>query len=143
MKRPPGRVGYGFAQGLGYGLAFLLVVADVPAAGANLGRMMVADVAYAQVWMAAQEAVRDYPLERLTDGEIVTGWRDRPARTAETGFRRVAERVTLRVQPFEPRITRITVLVEVRGWRDSESQPIEDDGEAAHQILERVRAALR
>jgi hypothetical protein len=54
--------------------------------------MAVADAPYARVWAAAQEAVRDYPIERVIEGEIVTGWRDRPARIDEAGFRRVAER---------------------------------------------------
>jgi hypothetical protein len=35
-------------------------------------RMVVADLPYARVWAAAQDAVRDYPLERVADGEIVT-----------------------------------------------------------------------
>jgi hypothetical protein len=48
------------------------------------------------------------------------------------------------VQPFEERITRITVLVEVRGWRDDADEvPLADDGGVAHQVLERVRASLR
>ena len=127
---------------LGCVLGLLLVVTS-PAAD-DRWRMVVADAPYARVWAAAQEAVRDYPIERVIEGEIVTGWRDRPARIDEAGFRRVAERVTLRVQPFEERITRITVLVEVRGWRDdADGVPLADDGVVAHQVLERVRESLR
>jgi hypothetical protein len=83
-------------------------------------RMVVADLPYARVWAAAQDAVRDCPLERVADGEIVTGWRDRPARAEEGTFERVAERVQLRVEAFGERITRITATVEVRGWRDGQ-----------------------
>jgi uncharacterized lipoprotein len=124
------------------GLA-LLLVADTLASAADPLRMVVADAPYARVWAAAQEALRDYPIERLGDGEIVTGWRDRVARVDKAGFRRVAERVTLRVQAFEARITRLTVVVDVRGWRPGDPVPFDEGGCPAHEVLERVRAALR
>jgi hypothetical protein len=68
---------------------------------------------YACVWAAAQEAVRDYPVERIADGEIVTGWRERPARVEEPGFERVAERVRLEVERFGEGITQVAATVEV------------------------------
>ncbi len=101
-----------------------------------------ADVPYARVWAVAQEAVRDYPLERIADGEIVTGWRERSARADEGNFERVAERVQLRVEAFGERITRITATVEVRGWRDGGWVMIEETGPVARDLLARIRMTL-
>jgi hypothetical protein len=124
-----------------YALTLVVFADRVPSAAEPL-RMVVADAPYTRVWAAAQDALRDYPIERLVDGEIVTGWRNRPARVEEAGFQRVAERVTLRVQAFEERITRITVVAEVKGWRDGDSVLLEGGEWAAHDVLERVRASL-
>jgi hypothetical protein len=120
----------------------LLWLAGVAAAGPDPLRMVVADVPYARVWAAAQEAVREYPLERAADGEIVTGWRERPPSAEEPGFERVTERVTLRVEAFAEGITRITPAVELQGWRDGRWVAIEEVGPATRAVLARIRAAL-
>jgi hypothetical protein len=120
----------------------LLLLVRVAGADAGPVRMVVADVPYARVWAAAQEAVREYPIERVADGEIVTGWRDRAPRPEEPGFERVTERVTLRVEEFGERITRITAAVELRGWQAGHSVMIEDPGPATRDLLARIRAAL-
>jgi hypothetical protein len=101
--------------------------------------MVVADMPYARVWAAAQEAVRDYPLERMVDGEIVTGWRERPARVEEPGFERVSERARLEVETFG---TRVTAMVEARGWRDGGWAMIADTASATRDLLARIRAML-
>jgi hypothetical protein len=124
-------------------LAFVLVLATPAAADPALLRMVVADIPYVRVWAAAQEAVRDYPLERMADGEIVTGWRDRPARVEEQDFERVAERVRLEVEPFGDRITRITATVETRGWQDGGWVTIADAAPVTRDLLARIRAKLR
>jgi hypothetical protein len=121
----------------------LLVVGQTLPSRAEPLHMVVADVPYARVWIAARQAVRDYPIERLADGEIVTGWLERAPRSEEAGFPRVSERVTLRLQPFEARITRITVVGEVKGWRNGAPVVIEGGDWAAYAVLERVRASLR
>ncbi len=105
-------------------------------------RMVVADVPYARVWAAAQEAIKEYPIERAADGEIVTGWRERPPNAEERGFERVTERITLRVEAFGERIARIAPLIELRGWRDSRWVTIEDVDLATRELLARIRAAL-
>jgi hypothetical protein len=124
-------------------LAFAVVLL-VRGAGADAGpeRMVVADVPYATVWAAAQAALREYPTERAADGEIVTGWRDRPPRAEEVGFERVSERITVRVEAFAERITRVTVTAELRGWRNGQWVMIEDVGAARREVLARIRAAL-
>ena len=63
-------------------------------------RMIVADLPYPRVWTCRPGSRSRLPLERVADGEIVTGWRDRPARAEEGTFERVAERVQLRVEAF-------------------------------------------
>lgn len=102
-------------------------------------RMVVADLPYARVWAAAVRAVEGYPVERAEAGVIVTGWRERPARQEEPGFERVAEQVTLRVEAFSDRITRVTVGVEARGFRDGQWVPISETEELARAILARLR----
>jgi hypothetical protein len=121
--------------------AILLLVRGV-AADTGPERMVVADVPYATVWAAAQQALREYPIERVANGEIVTGWRERPPTAEERGFERVTERVTLRVEAFGERITRITPIIELQGWREGRWTGIEDVGPATRAVLARIRAAL-
>jgi hypothetical protein len=104
--------------------------------------MVVADVPYPRVWAAALEAVRDFPIERMAEGEIMTGWRDRPARPEEQGFERVSDRVHLRVEAFGERITRVTATSEVRGWRDGRWVDAGPTGVLERDVLARIRAAL-
>lgn len=49
-------------------LTLVLTLGGALAADPSPPRLIVADVPYARVWAAAQEAVRDYPLERIADG---------------------------------------------------------------------------
>jgi uncharacterized lipoprotein len=123
-------------------LTLVLTLGGTVAADSSPLRLVVADVPYARVWAVAQEAVRDYPLERIADGEIVTGWRERPARADEGNFERVAERVQLRVEAFGERITRITATAEVRGWREGGWVMIEATGAVARDLLARIRMTL-
>lgn len=104
-------------------------------------RMIVADLPYARVWEAAVKAVEGYPVERAADGVIVTGWRERPPREGEAAFERVTERVTLRVEPVSERVTRVTVEVEARGWREGAWVGIPDTDETERAVLARLRDA--
>jgi hypothetical protein len=104
-------------------------------------RMVVADLPYARVWDAAVRAVRDYPAGRAADGVIETGWLERSPRESEVGFSHVMERATVRVEPFAERITRVTVEVEARGWRDGQWVPIPDTAARERALLDRVREA--
>lgn len=117
--------------------AWLLAVAGLASAGTT--RMVVADVPYARVWAAALQAMREYPLERAADGLIRTGWRERPPRGDEPGFARVEERATVWVEAFAERITRVSVSVEARGWRDGRWVPITDTTAVENAILDRLR----
>ncbi|MGH7321753.1 MAG: hypothetical protein ACRELA_19300 [Candidatus Rokuibacteriota bacterium] len=110
------------------------------AADAGMMRMVVADVPYAHVWDAAQRALADYPIERAMEGLIVTGWRERRPR-ADEAFQRMTERLTVRVEPFADRITRITVEVEARGWRDDGWVAVQGTETTAREVLARIRAA--
>jgi hypothetical protein len=129
-------------RGVILSLGFVLVLGSSVVANPGPLHMVVADLPYTRVWAAAREAVRDYPLEQVADGEIVTGWRDRPARAEEGTFERVAERVQLRVEAFGERITRITVTVEARGWRDGQWMISEASEPGARDVLARIRTAL-
>jgi hypothetical protein len=120
----------------------LIWLIGMAAADSDPLRLVVADVPYATVWAAAQHALRDYPVERAADGEIVTGWRERPPTAEERGVERVTERVTLRVEAFGERITRITPIIELQGWREGRWAAIEDVGPATRALLARIRAAL-
>ena len=104
-------------------------------------RMVVADLPYARVWDAALRAVLDYPAGRAADGLIETGWLERSPGEGEAGFSAVMERATVRVEPFAERITRVTVEIEARGWRDGQWVAIPDTGARERAILDRVRDA--
>jgi hypothetical protein len=117
--------------------ALLLAAAGVTEAAAM--RMVVADVPYARVWAAAVRAVDDYPPERAADGLIQTGWRERAPRADEAGVSRVEERATVWVEAFGETITRVSVSVETRGWRDGRWVPIPATAASENAILDRVR----
>ena len=104
-------------------------------------RMIVADLPYARVWEAAVVAVEGYPVERAADGVIVTGWRERPPRDGESAFERVAERVTLRVERVSDLVTRVTVEVEARGWREGAWIGILETEATERAVLAKVRDA--
>jgi hypothetical protein len=123
-------------------LGLALMWAGTVAVNAGPVRMVVADAPYARVWAAALEAVRDFPIERIAEGDIMTGWRDRPARAEEQGFERVAERVRLEVEAFGDRITRITATAEARGWRDGGWVSVGEAAPLARDVLARIRASL-
>jgi len=120
-------------------VGLLLGLAGASEAGTM--RMVVADLPYARVWDAAVRAVRDYPTGRTADGLIETGWLERSPREGEGGFSAVMERVTVRVEPFAEQITRVTVDVEARGWRDGQWVAIPDTAARERTILDRVREA--
>lgn len=135
MRRSFHRATVGLATG------WLVLLAAGAASGAGMQRMVVADLPYDRVLAAAVRALDGYPIERLADGLIVTGWRARALRAEEAGFEGIEERVTLRVEPFGERITRVTVEVEARGRRGGVMTPIVDTQGVAREILARVREA--
>lgn len=104
-------------------------------------RMVVADLPYERVWDAAMRAVEGYPVERAADGVIVTTRIERSPRAEEGGFERVAERITVRVEAFGERITRVTVEVDAEGWRGGSWVRIPDTDVTGRAILARLRAA--
>ncbi|HEV8676825.1 MAG TPA: hypothetical protein VGX21_22545 [Methylomirabilota bacterium] len=122
-------------------LGLMLCLAVGGEGEAGVIHMVVADLPYPRVWEAAVRAVAGYPVERAADGVIVTGWRERPPAAGEGGFGRVQERVTLRVEPFADRITRVTAEAEARGWRDGQWVTIADTDAIARDVLARLRDA--
>jgi hypothetical protein len=109
--------------------------------GGGTVRMVVADLPYARVWSAATFALAGYPVERAADAIIQTGWAERPPGEGPAGVERVQERVTVRVEPFAERITRVSVSVEARGWRDGQWVPLADTRAREHAILDLIRDA--
>jgi hypothetical protein len=124
-------------------MALALVWVGVATANPDPVRMVVADMPYARAWAAALAGVHDYPIERIAEGEIMTGWQERPAKAGEEGFERVAERIHLQVEAFADHITRITTSAELRGWRDGGWVSLEDRGSLERNVLARIRTALR
>jgi hypothetical protein len=122
-------------------LVGMLWLAAAGGAAPGTMRMVVADLPYDRVWAAAVAAVGDYPLERAGDGVIQTGWRERPPRPEEPGLGRVEERATVQVEAFAERITRVTVHVEARGWREGAWVPLAGTAASASAILDRFRDA--
>ena len=125
----------------GWPLVGMVWLAAAGVAGSGTMRMVVADLPYERVWAAAVAAVADYPLEQAGGGLIQTGWRERPPRPEEPGFGRVEERATVQVEAFAERVTRVTVRVEARGWRDGAWVPLAGGPASANAILDRLRDA--
>jgi hypothetical protein len=122
-------------------LALALALGSVASVEAATVHMVVADLPYARVWSAANAALAGYPVERAADGVIQTGWTERPPGEGPGGVARVQERVTVRVEPFGERITRVTVSVEARGWRDGQWTPLVDTRAREDAILDLIRDA--
>ena len=120
---------------LAAGMALVLIAG----AEARTMRMVVADLPYVRVWDGAVRALAAYPIERAADGVVATGWRERDPRADETGWSRVRERVTLRVEPMGERITRVTVEVEAQGRRNGDWVALEDTEGLARDVLARLR----
>lgn len=121
--------------------SLILLLAVTAMAEGGIARMVVADRPYERVWDAALRSVEGYPLERAVEGVVVTGWRERPAGPGEASFERVRERVTLRVEAFAERITRVTAEAEARGFRQEAWVAIPDATPIAQAALARLRAA--
>jgi hypothetical protein len=118
----------------------LLLTATVARGGmASLG---VIDLPYARVWEAGLRAVEDYPLERAADGRIATGWLERAPTADEAGFQRVVERVTLLIERMADQVTRVTAVVEARGWRAGEWVLLPNTDDRAEVVLDRVARRL-
>jgi hypothetical protein len=126
---------------LGLTLGWWALLGADGAPGSGMVRMVVADLPYDRVLAGALRALDGYPIERLADGVIVTGWRPRAPRAEEAGFEGIEERVRLTVEPFGERITRVTVEVEARGRRGGVMAPIADTRGSAREILARIREA--
>ncbi len=104
-------------------------------------RLLVIDLPYQRVWDAALRAVAEYGVTRAGDGVIETGRVERAARPDESGLERVAERLTVRVQPVADLVTRVTVEVQAEGLRGGRWEPLPGDGATAAAVLARIRAA--
>jgi uncharacterized lipoprotein len=120
--------------------SLLLALAGTVEAG--MARMVVADLPYAPVWHAVVRAVCDYPVERAADGLVRTDWLERAPREGESGFVRIRERATVRVEASGERITRVTVEIEAAGWRDDRWVPIAASEASERAILARIREVL-
>jgi hypothetical protein len=126
---------------LGLAAGWLVLLGAGAGSGSGMARMVVADLPYDRVLSAAVRALDGYPIERHAAGVIVTGWRARPARADEPGFEGIEERVTLTVERFGERITRVTAEVEARGRRGAVVAPIPDTRGMAREILAKIREA--
>ncbi|PYM65645.1 MAG: hypothetical protein DMD79_04380 [Candidatus Rokuibacteriota bacterium] len=140
----------GWSPVLGAAAILLLGVSGSRAAAAQTGtpplvaqapRLVVLDLPYEKVWANTLRALDQYPIERTADGVVVIRRVERAPRAEESGFDRVAERITVRVDGFGPGSTRIAVEVLAEGRRDGKWLPIADTEATARAVLDRVRAA--
>jgi hypothetical protein len=117
------------------------LVATAGTARADGPRLLVMDVPYERVWERVLRALEDRPVARAADGVIETARVERPPRADEAGVDRVAERVTVHVEPVAPLVTRITVDARREGLRAGRWEPLPDGEAAARAVLDRIRAA--
>jgi len=131
----------GLLAGVGGAAAMGPTPAPPAPLAAQAPRLVVLDLPYDRVWANTLRALVDYPIERAADGVIVTRRVERAPRPDEAAFDRVAERVTVRLDDFGPRSTRIAVEVLAEGHRAGAWVPIADTEATARAVLDRVRAA--
>jgi hypothetical protein len=105
-------------------------------------RLLVVDLSYARVREAARHALAAYPLARDSGGVIESARVERVPRPEEPGVDRVAERITVRVDPVGARITRVTVTVETEVLRRGRWQPGDGSGATVRAVLDRIRAGI-
>jgi hypothetical protein len=122
-------------------LTVLGVVAASPALAEQ--RLVVADRPTPEVREAALRALHGFPLDTASAGLIRTGWRERPApgEGARSGL--VEERVTVHIEPFADRVTRVRVEVEVREIAAGSGVVLPDREAIARAVLDALREALR
>jgi hypothetical protein len=123
-------------------LAVLLLGTTVIAGGGGGSRLLVMDLPYARVWEGVLRAFAGQPLERAGDGVVETGRVERAPRPDEPGIERVAERVTVRVEPVGSLVTRVSVEVQAEGLRGGRWEPLPDGEATARAVLAEIRAAL-
>jgi hypothetical protein len=126
-------------RALGIAAGLLLTASFAQSGVASLG---VIDLPYARVWEAGLRAVEGYPIERAADGRIVTGWLERAPTGDEARFTRIAERVTLLIERMADQVTRVTAVVEVRGFRAGEWVLVPNTDARAEAILDRLSRRL-
>jgi hypothetical protein len=119
-----------------------LVLGAAMTGQAAMPRLLVMDLPYARVWDGAVRALAGYPLARAADGIIDTGRMERSPRADEPGVERVAERVTVRVEPMADKITRITVTGEAEALRSGRWDAVEVSPATLRTILDRIRASV-
>jgi hypothetical protein len=103
---------------------------------------MIMDMPYARVWDGAVHALAGYSITRAADGVIETARAERAPRPDETGAERVAERLTVRVQPVGERIVRVTVTVAAEALRNGRWEAVDPSPGTAREVLDRIRAGL-
>ena len=66
----------------------------------------------------------------------------RAPRAAEKGMERIAERVTVRVEPVGEKVTRVTVTIAAEALKDGRWQAVDASPDTARAVLARIRATL-
>jgi hypothetical protein len=110
--------------------------------------MLVSGLPYEVVWATAIRALGErYPLAQAGEGVIVTERVERAPRPGEAAagaaVDRVAERVTLWVEPVGERLTQLSVRIDAEGRRDGAWVPLPAGEDAAQAILAGIRDAPR
>jgi hypothetical protein len=123
-------------------LALAACLVGVATAQPSAPRLLVMDMPYAQVWDGAVHALGSYGVERAADGLIETARAERAPRPAEKGMERIAERVTVRVEPVGEKVTRVTVTIAAEVLKDGRWQTVDASPDTARAVLDRIRATL-
>jgi hypothetical protein len=119
-----------------------LVAATSVTAQQSPPRLLVMDLSYARVWEGTVRAFGEQILARAAAGVIETTRAERAPLPDEAGVERVAERVTVRVEPMAARVTRITVTVQAEGLREGSWRAIDASPATVRAVLDRIRASI-
>jgi len=123
--------------------ASLMVACSAMAQPAAPPRLLVMDLPYARVWEGTVRAFGEQALARPpADGVIETTRLERAPRPDEAGVERVAERVTVRVEPMADRVTRITVSVQAEALQAGSWRAVDASPATVRAVLDRIRASI-
>ena len=129
-------------QRVALGAAFSLMPAAGAIAQSAPPRLLVMDLPYVRVWEGTVRAFGEQTIARAADGVIETTRAERAPLPDEAGVERVAERVTIRVEPMANRVTRITVTVEAEGLQGGSWRAIDPSPATVRAVLDRIRASI-
>ena len=119
-----------------------LLLATAVTGRAATPRLLVIDLPYERVWEGAVRALDGYALTRASEGIIETARTERAPLPDERNVDRIAERISVLVEPVADKVTRVTVKVQTEALRSGRWRTLDGSATTVRRVLERIRAGI-